>query len=192
MHARRFHRLFSILALAAALAGTLGAQQAPNITEKDLLAGLANPSRWLTYSGDYSGRRHSPLTQITPANASRLTAQWTFQTTGVTGHKFEATPIVIDGVMYVTGALNNAWAIDARTGRQIWRYQRQLPAQGDLRVCCGMVNRGFAVYRDRLFMTTLDAHLVALDRQTGKVIFDLEMGDNLKGYASTVAPLSAQ
>ena len=186
MRATRSRGMAAILALVAAAAGSLAAQQ--GITDKDLLNGLGNPSRWLTYSGDYSGRRHSPLTQITPANASRLTAQWTFQT-GVSGHKFEATPIVIDDVMYVTGPLNHAWAVDVKTGRQIWRHQRSLPQQSDLRVCCGMVNRGFAVLGDRLFMTTLDAHLVAFDRHSGKVLWDVEMGDNLKGYASTVAPL---
>jgi alcohol dehydrogenase (cytochrome c) len=158
---------------------------AQGITNKDLLDGLANPSRWLTYSGDYTGRRFSPLTQITPANAGRLAAQWTFQN-GVV-NKFEATPIVIDGVMYVTGALNHAWAVDARTGRQIWHYQRQLP-QG-LKVCCGMVNRGFAVYGDRLFMATLDAHFVALEMKTGKVIYDIEMASAKDGFAATGAPL---
>src|SRR5206468_2186402 len=83
----------------------------------------------------------------TPANAGQLAPQWTFQT-GVV-NKFEATPIVIDGVLYVTGPLNHAWAIDARTGRQLWHYQRQLPP--GLKVCCGMVNRGFAAYGDRLW-----------------------------------------
>ena len=91
-----------------------------------------------------------------------------------TGNKFEATPIVIDGMMYITGALNHAWAIDARTGTQIWHYQRSAAATG-LKVCCGLVNRGFAVYGDRLFMVTLDAHLVALDMKTGKVVWDIEM-----------------
>jgi alcohol dehydrogenase (cytochrome c) len=161
---------------------------AQEITGKDISAGLANPTRWLTYSGDYTGQRHSPLTQITPGNAAQLAAQWTFQT-GVSGHKFEATPIVIDGVMYVTGPLNNAWALDAKTGRQLWRYQKQLPPTSDLRVCCGMVNRGFAVYGDRLYMTTLDAHLVALDMKTGKPVWDIELADYKQGYASTVAPL---
>jgi alcohol dehydrogenase (cytochrome c) len=161
---------------------------AQDITSKDLLDGLANPGRWLTYSGDYSGRRHSPLTQVTPDNVGRLAAQWTFQT-GISGHKFETTPLLIDGVLYATGPLNYAWAIDVKTGRQIWRYQRRLPEQSDLRVCCGMVNRGFAVHADRLFMTTLDAHLVALDMKTGRVLFDVEMADNLQGYAATVAPL---
>src|SRR5262245_32458400 len=159
---------------------------AQSISNKDLLDGLANPARWLTYSGDYSGRRHSPLTQITAANASQLAAQWTFQT-GVPTRQFEATPIVIDGVLYVTGAQNHAWALDGRTGRQIWHYERKLP-QG-VRACCGMVNRGFAVFGDRLFMATLDAHLIALDVKSGAVVWDIEMADFKEGYASTVAPL---
>ena len=106
--------------------------QAQDISTKDLLAGLGNASRWLTHSGDYAGQRFSPLTQITAANVDQLAAQWTFQT-GVV-NKFEATPIVVDGILYVTGALNHAWAVDGRTGKQIWHYQRTLP-QG-LKVCC--------------------------------------------------------
>jgi alcohol dehydrogenase (cytochrome c) len=179
---RRHHRWLAgcscILLSAAALAGQ-------GITPKDLLDGLATPTRWLTYSGDYSGRRHSPLTQITPANVAQLAAQWTFQT-GVAG-KFEATPIVIDGTLYITGPQNHAWAIDGRTGRQIWHYQRPVP--NDVKACCGLVNRGFAVLGDRLFMGTLDAHLVALDIKTGKVLWDVAIADYKQGYASTPAPL---
>jgi alcohol dehydrogenase (cytochrome c) len=178
-------------ALAVVGAGAVAYPAAQNIASKDLLDGLANASRWLVHSGDYSSKRHSPLTQITPANAGELAALWTFQTGVVAGNnsitKFEATPVVIDGVLYVTGVNNYAWAIDARTGRQIWRYQRPLP-QG-LKVCCGPVNRGFAVYRDRLFTTTLDAHLVAHDMKTGKPIWDVELADFTLGYASTVTPL---
>jgi alcohol dehydrogenase (cytochrome c) len=175
------------LAAVASIAIAASSLSAQDISARDLVGGLAQPTRWLTYSGDYSGKRHSPLTQITPANVGRLASQWTF-TTGLTG-KFESTPLVIDGTLYVTGQMNNAWAIDARTGREIWRYQRTLPPQTDLRVCCGMVNRGFAVRGDRLFMTTLDAHVVALDRQTGKVLWDVEMADSRLGYAGTGAPL---
>jgi alcohol dehydrogenase (cytochrome c) len=164
---------------------TLSTVNAQDITTKDLLDGLANPARWLTYSGDYTGQRFSPLTQITPANVGQLAAQWTFQT-GV-NNKFEASPIVIDGTLYITGALNHAWAIDGRTGKQIWRYQRALP-QG-LKVCCGLVNRGFAVLGDRLFMVTLDAHVVALEMKTGKVIYDIEMAAVKDGFAATGAPL---
>ena len=168
--------MFTAVAVVAAQQG---------ITNKDLLDGLANPARWLTHSGDYTGQRHSPLTQITAANAGQLKALWTFQS-GVPG-KFEATPVVVDGTLYVTGAESNAWAIDGKSGRQLWRYQRDLPP--GLKVCCGRVNRGFAVLGDRLFMSTLDAHLVALDRATGKVIWDVEIGPAAQGYAATGAPL---
>jgi alcohol dehydrogenase (cytochrome c) len=168
--------------LFALVAASLHAQE---ISMSDLAAGLTNPSRWLTYSGDYSGQRFSPLTEITPANAGTLAAQWTFQTNVV--NKFEATPLVIDGTLYITGALNHAWAVDGRTGRQLWHYQHNLP-QG-LKVCCGMVNRGFAVYRDRLFMATLDAHLIALDMKTGRELADIEMEKPERGFAGTGAPL---
>jgi alcohol dehydrogenase (cytochrome c) len=157
----------------------------PAVSSQDLLDGLKDPTRWLTYGGDYSGQRHSPLTQITPENVNQLAAQWTFQT-GTLG-TFQTTPVVLDGVLYVTGFNNNAWAIDARSGRQIWRYRRQLPE--DLRLCCGTVNRGFAVLGDRLFMTTADAHLLALDMKTGTIVFDVELADYKVGYSATVAPL---
>src|SRR5688572_30664455 len=156
--------------MAGAIAAGLSAQ---DITTADLLQGLKDPGRWLTYSGDYTGQRYSPLAQITPANASRLTAQWTFQS-GVPG-KFEASPIVIDGVFYISGWDNHVWAIDARSGREIWHYRRQLPP--NLAICCGRVNRGLAVRGDRLFMSTLDARLVALDMKTGAVVFDVEIDD---------------
>jgi alcohol dehydrogenase (cytochrome c) len=174
--------------LLLALASAARPADARQIGEKELLAGLSDPARWLTYSGDYSGRRHSPLTQITPANAGQLAAVWTFQT-GLAGHKFEATPIVVDGVLYVSGAMNFAWAIDGKTGKQLWRYQRQLPPEQEMRVCCGNVNRGLAILGDRLFMGTLDAHLVALDRATGRVLWDVELADHKGGYSSTGAPL---
>ncbi|HEV3060495.1 MAG TPA: PQQ-dependent dehydrogenase, methanol/ethanol family [Vicinamibacterales bacterium] len=173
------------LAATPATPGTAATPSSPIITPSDLVDGLKDSSRWLTYSGDYSGQRHSPLTQITPENVDRLTAQWTFQT-GTLG-SFQTTPIVVDGVLYVTGFNNTAWAIDARTGRQIWRYRRELPE--GLKLCCGAINRGFGVLGDRLFMGTLDAHLVALDMKTGGVLFDVELVDHKAGYSVTVAPL---
>ncbi len=180
---------FSGILTAALVAASLpaAAQQAtaPAVTPQDIAAGLKDPGRWLTYGGDYSGQRHSPLTQLTPANVGKLQAQWTFQT-GTVG-SFQTTPILIDGVLYATGFGNNAWAIDARTGRQIWRYRRDLP--NDLHNCCGSVNRGFAVLGDKLFMTTIDAHLLALDMRTGDVVWDVTMEDYKVGYSATVAPL---
>src|SRR5262245_21802431 len=101
---------FRSVALSLALVGAGAALSAQDITTKDLLDGLKNPARWLTYAGDYNGQRFSPLTQITPANAGQLTTQWTFQT-GVPG-RFEASPIVIDGILYFSGWDNHVWAID--------------------------------------------------------------------------------
>jgi alcohol dehydrogenase (cytochrome c) len=165
---------------------TLAAQQgAPVVTSQDLLDGLKDPTRWLTYSGNYFGHRNSPLTQITPENVSKLAAQWTFQT-GALG-SFQATPIVIDGIMYVSGFNNNVWAIDARSGRQIWRYRHDVP--NDLHVCCGAVNRGLAVLGDRVYMNTIDAHLLALDMRTGALVWDVLLADYKLGYSATAAPL---
>ena len=162
------------------------ASGAQGVTNEQLAAPLgSDPTEWLHYSGDLSGQRHSPLTELTPVNVGRLAVQWAFQT-GVLG-KFEATPLVIDGILYVTGPENAAWAIDARTGRQIWRYQRQLP--DGLNVCCGRVNRGFAALGDRLYMATLDAHLIALDRKTGALLWDSAIDDYKRGYTATAAPL---
>lgn len=162
-----------------------GVLLAQEVTNQQLADGLKQTDRWVTYSGDYSGKRHSPLDQITPANVQRLAAQWVFQT-GVAG-KFEAVPIVIDGLMFITGPDNVAWALDARAGRQVWRYRRALPER--MSICCGRVNRGFAMYKNRLYMATLDAHLVALDPKTGGVIWDVEIDDYRRGYSATAAPL---
>jgi alcohol dehydrogenase (cytochrome c) len=175
----------ALLMVVVASAGLAAQAGGPQVTSQDLLDGLKDPSRWVTYGGDYNGHRHSPLTQITPENVGQLTAQWTFQT-GTLG-SFQTTPVVIDGVIYATGYNGFAWAIDARSGRQIWRYRRQLPE--DLHVCCGTVNRGFGVLGDRLFMTTIDAHLLALDMKTGGILWDVELADYKVGYSATVAPL---
>src|SRR6202161_2887674 len=188
-------RIISVAALAVALGGpALAAQQesAPvQITEQDLLDGLKNPARWLTFSGDYTGQRHSPLKQLTPQNVAGLVPQWIFQTDipGLPGRGIENAPLVVDGILYVTGNNNEAWAIDGRTGQPIWMYRRRLPSNFIASVCCGPVNRGFGILGDRLYMGTLDAHLVALDRMTGKVIWDVAVGDLKKANAITAAPL---
>jgi alcohol dehydrogenase (cytochrome c) len=158
------------------------------IAYEDILQGYKNPSSWPTYSGDYTGQRHSPLKQITPDNVHRLAAQWTFQTGIIPRRGFEGTPLIVDGVLYVTGPFNSAWALDARTGRPFWRYRRELP--NDLTYGgISPVNRGFGILGDRLFMVTPDAHLTALDAKTGTVVWDVVMADYRVGYAATVAPV---
>ena len=161
----------------------------PLVTTKDLIDGLKNPERWLTYSGDYSGRRHSPLTQIAPANVSHLSSQWTFQAeTMALNRGFEATPLAVDGVLYETGSNNYAWALDARSGRAFWKYRRDLPK--DLTYgASAPVNRGFGILGDRLFMVTLDAHLLAMDSKTGAILWDVVLADYHIGYSATLAPL---
>ncbi|HWN39786.1 MAG TPA: PQQ-dependent dehydrogenase, methanol/ethanol family [Gammaproteobacteria bacterium] len=183
--------LFAIVALvlAAPLARAQTGGNAAGVTSAEIAAGLADPARWLTFSGDYTGQRHSPLRQITPRNVAKLTPQWTFQSgTYARGRGFETTPLALDGVLYVTGANGYAWAIDARTGRPYWEYRRTLP-ENLTYGASAPVNRGFAILGDRLFLVSQDAHLTALDRRSGVVLWDVELADYRIGYAATLAPL---
>jgi len=153
-----------------------------------LLAASREPENWLTYSGGYAGHRFSALKQIDTRNVRDLAVRWVFQS-GVSGN-FETTPLVVDGVMYVTGPENHVWALDARTGRSIWHYRRALPEK--VRACCGHVNRDVAALGDRLFLATLDAHVVALDAKTGSVVWDVEAADYKAGNSFTLAPLAVK
>src|ERR1700730_13195493 len=135
---------------------------------------------WPTYHGDYSGQRHSRLTQITPANVHQITLAWAFatgQTSRITG-----TPILSNGILYVTTP-DNVWALDARSGRQVWHYA--YPANDGFHIG----HRGVAVYKDSVYFTTPDAHLIALDARSGKVKWNVVLADSKKGYWSTNAPL---
>jgi alcohol dehydrogenase (cytochrome c) len=178
MTRRRIRPAGLAMVLAACLTAGCGFQ-------RRIERGLDRPDQWLTYSGDYSGQRHSPLTDITRVNVPVLAEAWTFPVGELA--PMEATPILYDGTLYFTAALNVAFAVDARTGRQIWRYDRELP--DDLNLCCNASNRGLAIRGDRLFMETLDAHLLALDRHTGAVVFDVPMASVTRGYSGTAAPL---
>ena len=178
---------FALVLLTATVSVAQHAPQTRLVTQAEIQEGLTpDGSRWLTFGGGYHNQRHSPLTQITPENVHRLAAQWTFQTNEV--EKFETTPLLRDNVLYVTGPLNTAWAIDARTGRTFWEYRRELPP--NLTACCGLVNRGFAMLGDRLYMTTLDAHVLAFDSATGRIVWEAEMAEHSIGYAATIAPIA--
>jgi len=166
--------LVLILALALSTIDPHAAQnvRTNGVTYQDLRDGFKNTSRWLTYSGDYTSQRHSPLTQITPSNVDKLAEQWSFNAEGMSrGRGFESTPLLLDGVLYITGTNNWAWAIDARTGRAIWQYKRALPT-GLTYGGGNIVNRGFGLLGNSLFMATLDAHVIALDRMTGNILWD--------------------
>jgi alcohol dehydrogenase (cytochrome c) len=148
-----------------------------------ILKSASQPGNWLTYSGSYDAQRYSTLDQITRANVNRLKTAWIYQ---VRGHKFETSPLVFDGIMYISEPPSDVTALDLRTGRPIWSYRRTIPA---VPLCCGQVNRGVAVLDDQLFIGTLDAHLVALDLKTGRVRWDVEVADYRTANSITAAPL---
>ena len=144
--------------------------------------GLSNPplDSWPTYHGDYSGRRHSTATQITPANVNQLALAWAFQTGQ--SQQIKATPILVNGLLYITTP-DNLWALDARSARQVWHYT--YPANEGFHIG----HRGAAVHKDSVYLTTPDAHLVSLDARNGRVKWDVVIADAAKGYWSTNAPL---
>lgn len=162
-----------------------GAPSNAQVTTDRLVNSGREPQNWLMYSGDYAGRRYSTLDQVNATTAGALVPKWAYQT--MAGGKFETTPIVVDGILYGTGVEDRAFALDAKSGRPIWQYQRALPP--DIRPCCGRVNRGLAILGDRVFLGTLDAHVIALDAKTGNVVWDATSADYSKGYSFTLAPL---
>ena len=143
------------------------------------------PGNWLTYSGNYSGHRFSPLDQITPANVSGLRVKWAHQ---FEGRRTEVSPLVVDGVMYIT-APNTAAALDVRTGRELWTWHRAIPKDYQS-IGFGHVNRGPAILDHRLFVTTLDCYLVALDLASGEERWSTKVEDYRPGYSMTLAPLA--
>jgi alcohol dehydrogenase (cytochrome c) len=145
----------------------------------------SEPQSWLTYGGTYDSQRYSRLTQITPANVSRLEQKWVLQDQ-VFG-AWQSNPIVADGVMYVTERPNDVIALDPRTGHVFWLY-RYTPS-ADARVCCGANNRGVAMLGDTLYMGTLDAHLIAIDAKNGRPLWNIAVADVKLAYSITMAPL---
>src|SRR6266849_9390841 len=140
--------------LLISLAGSLWAQ----VSFDRILGANKEPQNWLTYSGTTMSQRHSPLTQVTPENVKNLELQWVYQARSL--EKYEATALVVEGIMYTVQAPNDVVALDAATGRIFWTYSYN---PGRAHPCCGRVNRGLAILGDTLFMGTIDAHLVAID-----------------------------
>jgi alcohol dehydrogenase (cytochrome c) len=148
----------------------------------DAFKEVTSDVEWPTYNGDPGGNRYTTLTQIGKANVSRLSPQWMF--TIPESGQLQTTPVVAGGIMYVT-APNQCYALDAGSGREIWQYKRP-PTKG---VSGGNANRGASVAGDRVFMVTDHAHLIALDRFTGELLWDTEMADWRQNYAASSAPL---
>jgi alcohol dehydrogenase (cytochrome c) len=169
----------------AAVIGVLSLRVHAQVTSQRLAGASNEPQNWLTYSGGYYSQRYSALNQITPANVKNLKLQWVYQSP-VAGN-WQTTPLVVDGVMYLTQRQNDVVALDAITGRAFWIY-RYTPAQ-DRIVCCGANNRGLAILGNTLFMGTLDAQLIAIDARTGRAIWKTEVATTKSGYSITHAPL---
>ena len=163
---------------------TIGRGPMPTLTPRAAHTPVS-PGDWATYNGDVAGNRHTRLPQITPANVAGLRLAWTFAVPGA--RYLRATPLVIDGVMYVT-APNEVFALDAHTGRQIW-HVRQPRTPGVIGDAGSGVNRGVAIDGDRLFVVTDDARLLALHRGNGQVLWDTRMADFRQHYGATSAPL---
>ncbi len=166
-------------------AGSLQAQ----VSFDRILRANEEPQNWLTYSGTFLSQRHSQLAQITPANVKDLQPQWIFQARSAepSNTKFEATALVVDGVLYTVQPPNDVVALDAATGRQFWIYS-YVPSPL-ARPCCGRVNRGLAILGDTLFMATIDGHLIAVDAKSGRPIWNIAVAKPEAGYALTLAPL---
>jgi alcohol dehydrogenase (cytochrome c) len=140
---------------------------------------------WVSYNGDYSGRRYSALAEVTAANASQLVKKWAFHTSGA--GVMEMTPVVVAGVMFVTRS-NDAWALDARTGKPLWHHARGV-SDGLIDDAAGHINRGVAVLGARVYMETDNAHLLCLDARTGAMIWDVAYAPGNRNYGATSAPL---
>lgn len=187
-------RTFAKLAVMGAVAGGLAAgmpagaaQAAGGPTDQDILKDAETPGDVLTYGMGTQGQRHSTLKAINPDTVKKLAPVWAFSFGGEKQRGQESQPIVHDGTIYVTGSYSRLFAIDARTGDKKWQYDARLPE--GIMPCCDVVNRGAAIRGDKVYFGTLDARLVALNKDTGKVVWNKKVADYQAGFSMTAAPL---
>jgi alcohol dehydrogenase (cytochrome c) len=171
------------------LAGAKLLAKYADVTYRKLLEAGNDDGEWRMYSRTYDGRRFSPLQQINTANVGKLRLRWIRQL-ATAESIVEAAPIVVNGVMFITEPPNNVLALDASSGTILWSYRRAFTEH--LSLCCGKINRGVAVLDDKVYLATLDAHLVALDAKTGKVVWDVQLAKPSEGYSITGAPLAVR
>jgi alcohol dehydrogenase (cytochrome c) len=177
----------ALIVFAPQQAGQKGDAPISTTINVDPTALAAQPvaANWLSYNGDYTGRRYSALREITPQNVAQLRAQWVFHARDA--DDLEVTPVVVDGIMFVT-AQNDAFALDARTGRQIWHYSRPI-SEGLIDDASQHHNRGVAVWHSRVYLETDNAHLLCLDARSGHLLWDVAYAPGNKNYGATSAPL---
>lgn len=188
-YAAVFLILFSCGALILQIQGAqrkANAQAAKGVDDARLRAASASAGVWITHGGTYSETRFSSLKQINSTNAKELGLAWAFDTETTRG--LEATPIVVDGRIYTTGSWSIVYAIDARTGKQIWKWDPKVAGSFGQRACCDVVNRGVAVYKGKVYVGVLDGRLAALNAETGKLLWQEVTVDQSQPYTITGAP----
>jgi alcohol dehydrogenase (cytochrome c) len=158
------------------------------VSYERILRAETEPGNWLTYSGNYQGHRFSPLKQVDRTNVARLKPAWVYQMRDQ--GKVQTSPIVVDGILYITEKPHVVTALDGKTGRPLWSYRRPVPP--DIRACCGQPNRGLAILGDTLYLGTMDSRLVALEMRTGRQRWEVTVADYKLGYSITVAPLAVK
>ncbi len=156
------------------------------VTNERLLNAASEPSQWLSYGGTYQEQRFSGLSRINTENVKQLGLTWFADYD--TNLQQEATPLYIDGVIYVSTAWSKVYAFDARTGKQLWQYNPKVPGEWAVNVCCGLVNRGIAAYNGKIYVGTLDGRLVAIDAATGQEVWSVMTIDKGTRYSITGAP----
>ncbi|RJL05663.1 PQQ-dependent methanol/ethanol family dehydrogenase [Paracoccus siganidrum] len=173
-------------ALALAVAGSLGAAQARDVTWEDILNDHETTGDVLMYGMGNNAQRWSPLDQVNAETVRHLRPAWAFSFGDEKQRGQETQALVHDGVIYITGSYSRMWALDAKTGERLWKFEARLP--DDIRPCCDVINRGAAIYGDKVFFGALDASIYALDKNTGKVVWREKFGDHKVGYTLTGAP----
>lgn len=174
-----------MLVTLVAVAGCHGGP--PDIDRGRLLAANQHPEEWLTTGGDFGKSHYSGLSSINPSTVSRLGYAWDYQTGTERG--LEATPIVVNGVMYTSGVAGRVYALNAATGKLLWRFEPKIDPRINRSLCCDQVNRGVAVWRGRVYVAALDGILYALDGANGSVAWSVDtIIDRTRGYSSTGAP----
>jgi quinohemoprotein ethanol dehydrogenase len=153
-------------------------EDAANIDGDRIIHADDSPGDWLAHGRTYSEQRFSPLKDINRDTVKQLGEAWEFRTN--TSRGLEATPIVSNGIMFITGSWSKVWALDAKTGRQLWFYDPEVPGQWGRFACCDVVNRGVAVWKGAVYVGTLDGRLIKLDARTGKPIWDINTIDRTR------------
>jgi alcohol dehydrogenase (cytochrome c) len=183
-HRRTASPVLTLIAAACLLVG--GAAKARKVTWEDIVNDDKTTGDVLSYGMGMKAQRHSPLKKINKDNVANIVPAWSFSFGGEKQRGQEGQALVHDGVAYITASYSRVFAVDVRTGKRLWEYEARLP--DDIRPCCDVVNRGAAIYGNKLFVGTLDAGIIALDKDTGKLIWKERFADHKVGYTMTGAP----